>query len=129
MPKILQVIILFINLSVLLNFIINLFNLKSDNGTEFKNKLMVDMIKKWDGDCKLIYGRPRHPQSQGLIEQANGTIEKMIASAMEQYQTKEWTKLLPTIQWNLNTSKPTSTKIMPFEVFFNKKPNFGNMYI
>jgi hypothetical protein len=61
-----------------------------------------------------------------LIEQANGTIEKMIASAMEQYQTKEWTKLLPTIQFNLNTSKPSSTKIMPFEVFFNKKPNFGN---
>ena len=45
---------------------------------------------------------------------------------MEQYGTKEWTKLLPTIQFNLNTSKPQSTKIMPFEVFFNKKPNFGN---
>jgi hypothetical protein len=58
---------------------------------------MFDLVKKWDGDCKLIYGRPRHPQSQGLIEQANGTIEKMIASAMEQNQTKEWTKLLPTI--------------------------------
>ena len=43
----------------------------------------------------------------------------MIASAMEQYGTKEWTKLLPTIQFNLNTSKPQSTKIMPFEVFFN----------
>ena len=72
---------------------------------------MVEMLHKWDGDCKLIYGRPRHAQSQGLIEQANGTVEKTIASAMEQNQTKEWTKLLPTIQFNLNTSKPSSTRM------------------
>ena len=87
---------------------------------------MVEMIKHWDGDCKLVYGRPRYPQSQGLIEQANGTVEKMIAAAMEQFQTKEWSKILPRIQINLNTSKPSSTKIMPFEVFLNKKPNFGS---
>ena len=53
--------------------------LQSDNGLEFKNKKMVDLVKKWDGDCKLVYGRPRHPQSQGLVEQSNGTIERMIA--------------------------------------------------
>ena len=81
---------------------------------------MVEMVKRWDGDCKLVYGRSRQPQSQGLVEQANGTVEKMIAAGMEQYQTKEWTKLLPTIQFNLNTSKPSSTKIMPFEVFLIK---------
>ena len=48
---------------------------------------MVELIKRWDGDCALIYGRPRHPQSQGLVEQANGTVEKMIAAAMEQQKT------------------------------------------
>ena len=60
---------------------------------------MVDLIKRWDGDCTLVYGRPRHPQSQGLVEQANGTVEKMVASAMEQYKTREWSKLLPMIQF------------------------------
>ncbi len=69
---------------------------------------MVDLIKKWDGDCKLVYGRPRHPQSQGLVEQSNGTIERMIASAMEQEKTKEWSKLLPRIQFNLNSQKTRS---------------------
>lgn len=86
---------------------------------------MVETINRWDGDCKLVYGRPRHPQSQGLVEQANGTVEKMIGAGMEQYQTKSWSKLLPIIQFNLNASKPSSTKIMPFEVFLNKKPNLG----
>ena len=84
------------------------------------------MIASWDGNCKVVYGRPRHPQSQGLVEQANGTVEKMIASGMEQFQTKAWTKLLPKIAFNLNTSKSSSLKCMPYEIVFNKKPNFGN---
>ena len=72
---------------------------------------MVEMIKRWDGDCKLVYARPRYLQSQGVFEQANRTVEKMIAAAMEQFQTKEWYKILPRIQFNLNTLKPSSTKI------------------
>lgn len=41
--------------------------LQSDNGREFKNLLMVDLINRWDGDRKIIHGRLRHPQSQGLV--------------------------------------------------------------
>ena len=87
---------------------------------------MVSTICKWDGECKLVYGRPRHPQSQGLVEQANGTMEIMIGAYMEQYKTKKWIELLPLIMYNLNTSKSSSTKFTPFEIVFNKKPNVGN---
>jgi hypothetical protein len=84
------------------------------------------MISSWPGECKMIFNRHRHPQSNGLVEQANGTIENHIAGAMEQFKTKQWTKLLPLIIYNLNTSKPSSTKIMPFKVVFNKLPNLGS---
>ena len=50
--------------------------LQSDNGLEFKNKLMEEEINNWVGDCKLRYGRPRHPQTQGLVEQRNSTVCK-----------------------------------------------------
>ena len=50
----------------------------------------------------------------------------MIGAAMEQYSTKEWAKLLPKIAFNLNTSKSSTMKFMPYEIVFNKKPNFGN---
>ena len=81
------------------------------------------MIASWDGDCKIVYGRPRHPQSQDLVEQANGTVENMIGAAMEQYNTKSWAKLLPKIAYNLNTSKSSTMKFMPYNylVFINIK--------
>ena len=99
--------------------------LQSDNGNEFKNKLFVSEICKWDGDCQIIYGRPRHPQSQGLVEQANGTVETRISSLMEQEKTKDWPSLLPMIMYTLNTSKSSTTKFMPYEVTFCRKPNSG----
>lgn len=66
------------------------------------NKKLNNKIK---GDCKIIHGRPRHPQSQGLVEQANGTLERMLAALMNQNNTKDWVSLLPIVQYNLNTQK------------------------
>jgi ribosomal protein L21E len=87
---------------------------------------VVKALTEWDGECKIVYGRPRHPQSQGLVEQANGTVERMLTAAMEQHKTKEWADLLPLVMYNLNTSKSSSTKFMPYEIVFNKKPNTGS---
>lgn len=56
--------------------------LQSDNGSEFKNKIMVRSIYEWQGSCEVVFGRPRHPQSQGLVEQANGTVEKMLTKLL-----------------------------------------------
>ena len=89
--------------------------------------MFVNAVVAWDGVCKIVYGRPRHPQSQGLVEQANGTIEKMITAMMATHNTKDWVQLLPIIMWNLNTSRSSSTHFMPYEVTFNKKPNVGSL--
>ena len=64
--------------------------LQADNGTEFKNQVIRNLLERWDGDCKVIHGRPRHPQSQGLVEQSNGTMGKMIAAMMLQFKTNDW---------------------------------------
>lgn len=77
--------------------------LQCDYGKEFKNKDVISLIKDWGGECKIKHGRPRHPQSQGLVEQANGTMERMIASYEEQYMSQDWVSFLPKIMFNLNT--------------------------
>ena len=58
-------------------------------------------VCSWEGDFKNVYGRPRHPQSQGPVEQANGTIEVMISAMMEQEKYRNWPSLLPKIMYNL----------------------------
>jgi hypothetical protein len=85
------------------------FILQSDNGREFKNQLMVNLVESWEGSCKIVHGRPRHPQSQGLVEQANGTLENMLRSMMVQFNRKDWVSFLPKIMFNLNTNKHTGT--------------------
>ncbi len=49
--------------------------LQSDNGSEFKG-VCLDLVKSFG--VRVINGRPRTPQSQGLAEHANGTIKTRI---------------------------------------------------
>ena len=81
--------------------------LHTDNGQEFVNQYMSKLIINWDDDCAHKRGKPRAPHVQGLVEQGNGTLEKMIQSMQAQFKVKQWHTLLPKIQYNLNTQKST----------------------
>lgn len=48
--------------------------LQSDNGKEFKNVDLAAMIRDIWPDCKIIHGKPRHPQSQGSVERVNREV-------------------------------------------------------
>ena len=45
--------------------------LQSDNGREFVNEIVKEVILAWPGQVTIINGRPRHSQSQGLVEKGN----------------------------------------------------------
>ena len=47
------------------------------------NKIIEDVVSTWPGHVQLISGRPRHSQSQGLVEQAHYTLERMISANVE----------------------------------------------
>jgi len=73
--------------------------LQSDNGWEFVNKLIEEVIATWPGQMQLVSGRPRHPQSQGLVEQAHYTLERMMSARISESGTKQppWSDWLPHI--------------------------------
>ena len=48
--------------------------LQSDNGREFANKLVRDLVWRWP-ECKIVHGKPRHSQSQGSVERCNLDIQ------------------------------------------------------
>jgi len=61
------------------------------------------MVKQWSQQAIVVRGRPRHPQFNRYVEQANGTTKHMLQSLMCQHKTKEWVKFIPRIQCKLHT--------------------------
>ena len=76
--------------------------LHSDNGREFVNEIVSDVAKSWPGKVTIVNGRPRHPQSQGLVEQGNSTVEKMLGVRFHEFNEGDeyppWSEWLPLIQ-------------------------------
>ena len=52
--------------------------LHSDNGREFVNEIIHTIVKEWPGEVMVVNGRPRNPKCQGLIEQGNSMVEKLL---------------------------------------------------
>ena len=49
------------------------FILQSDNGREFANKIIQNLVDMLPG-MKLVHGNPRHSQSQGSVERSNQDV-------------------------------------------------------
>ena len=65
--------------------------LQSDNGSEFTAQIIKELTAFWP-TLMLVHGKPRHPQSQGSVERANGDIKDMLVAWMPAItpQTGQW---------------------------------------
>ncbi|CAC5383216.1 unnamed protein product [Mytilus coruscus] len=101
--------------------------LQHDNGREFCNAVIRETLKLWpgDGDVKIITGRPRHPRTQGLVEQVDDSLHKLLASKRADKPGSGWLEFLYEIQYSLNTQCHSSIKMTPFEAVFGQKANDG----
>ena len=101
--------------------------LQCDNGREFKGVLLV-LLKRHG--IKVKNGRPKTPQTKGLVEQANGTIKtKLRAWKVDTTaaggDSHCWTQALPEISLAMNHQGHSSLDgRSPYEVMFNRKPRW-----
>jgi len=95
--------------------------LQCDNGKEFSS-IMKKLGDLWP-NLKIIHGRPRHPQSQGMIERANGIMERKIARWMETHKQSNWTSILGRIVYTMNCEVSRTTKFSPYQLVFGVSPN------
>ena len=78
--------------------------LHSDNGREFVNEIVANVVKEWPGEVTIVNGRPRNPKCQGLIEQGNGMVEKLLGIRLLEAKESDdpdyptWSEWLPLIQ-------------------------------
>ncbi|CAF3902852.1 unnamed protein product [Rotaria sp. Silwood1] len=92
-----------------------------DNGREFVSSVIME-LKNFFPNLSFIRGRPRHPQSQGCIERANGILCDALGKWMSTNNSSSWsTALLPVI-YGINIRKSTVTKATPCEIMFGQRP-------
>ncbi|GBC52214.1 KRAB-A domain-containing protein 2-like [Rhizophagus irregularis DAOM 181602=DAOM 197198] len=94
--------------------------LQSNNGKEFTAQIIKNLVDLWPG-LKLVNGRPRHPQSQGLIERANSILEKKIGMWMEQNNSINWTLCLNYVIFTMNNTICRATNKTPYEIVFEQE--------
>ena len=87
--------------------------LHSDNGKEFKNSKVAQLCEKLK--IKQIFGRPRHPQSQGKVERFNQTLKLRLRKTLN--NNKKWIGVYKEVVYEYNNSTHRSTKQKPFNLF------------
>jgi hypothetical protein len=91
---------------------------QSDNGKEFKGVMKELLLRH---GIKIINGRPRTPRTQGLVEQANGTVKRKILVWKRLNGTTGWAEGLPSMAHQINRTVQKAIKRTPYEVVFGKE--------
>ncbi|XP_023223766.1 KRAB-A domain-containing protein 2-like [Centruroides sculpturatus] len=86
--------------------------LQSDNGREFANNVVTSLKEFWPA-LKIVYGKPRHSQSQGSVERANQHIENMFCTWMQDNKSDRWSEGLHFIQFMKNRAYHSGIKRTP----------------
>jgi transposase InsO family protein len=91
----------------------------TDNGTHFTSSMMNELIKQIG--ATHIYSTPYHHQTNGQVERYNSTMDSKIATLSNLHKT-DWDDQLPFVTFNYNASIHSSTKQVPFEMMYGRKP-------
>lgn len=87
-----------------------------DNGKEFVNTVMDRYLE--DNNVRYLHGRPYHPQSQGLIERLNRTVQTALTREFhEKKGNYNLQSSLIDIVTAYNDNMHSTTKLTPKEAF------------
>jgi hypothetical protein len=95
------------------------------------SELTVDNSKQFDsqdfkGFCfsigtKLAFASVYHPQSNGVVERANGKIFTAVKKMLLDEKKGRWADLLPKAVWALNTTECRATGFTPFRLLYGSE--------
>ena len=70
---------------------------------------------------KLCFASVRHPQSNGLVERANGIILQGISRRLHGRPKGKWVEELASAIWSHNTNESRATKFTPLKLLFGEE--------
>lgn len=86
-------------------------SIRSDNGSEFINKIFKDLLKKHN--VKQILSTSHTPQSNGQIENFNKQLKRLIRMSMTATKKNDWPNYLQKLIDNYNNSVHSTTSYVP----------------
>lgn len=92
-------------------------SLLTDQGPQFTDGLIEGLNELLQ--IRRLYTTPYHPQTDGLVERLNGTLENIIASFTSSDQ-KDWDLYIPCALFAYRTSMQESTKETPFYLMYGR---------
>ena len=92
--------------------------LQSDNGPEFVNKVINEMLNSSGIDHRRI--TPYHPRADGKVERAIGTVTSIIKKHLHGTSTN-WPTFVPWAQSCINNKISELTGATPFSLMFGRK--------
>jgi hypothetical protein len=90
-----------------------------DNGKQFDSQDFRDFC--FSIGTKLAFASVYHPQSNGIVERANGKIFTAIKKRLLDDSKGKWVDLLPEAVWVLNTNKCRATGFTPFRLLYGSE--------
>jgi transposase InsO family protein len=89
-------------------------NIRSDNGTEFKNSQIEGFLE--DEGIKHEFSSPYTPQQNGVVERKNRTLLDMARTMLDEYKTPDqfWVEAINT---TVGVLGPTAHPGLPLKVF------------
>ena len=98
--------------------------LQSDNGSEFTAEVIRELKVVWP-HLVMVHGKPRHPQSQGSVERANGDIKDMLVAWMADNNTNDWSVRIKFVQFLKNSSLHSGIQRSPYSALFGCDAKVG----
>jgi hypothetical protein len=90
-----------------------------DNGKQFDSQDFRDFC--FFIGTKLAFASVYHPQSNGVVERANGKIFTAIKKMLLDDKKGKWPDLLPEAVWALNTTECRATGFTPFRLLYGSE--------
>jgi transposase InsO family protein len=87
-----------------------------DNGTHFDAEAFEEFCEQIG--TKIHFASVRHPESNGLVERANGIIMTGIMKLIFNQPRGKWPDDLIKVVWSHNTIKSRSIGFTPFKLLF-----------
>lgn len=90
----------------------------TDDGTNFISKVVKQFCQTTG--IRQIRTSPYHPQTDGMVEQFNSTLKRLLHKLTRESET-EWDKCLPFVLWAYSGTVHSTTGFSLFQLLFGRE--------